>query len=336
MLTRSLGLWISVFIQQVCLATPNVCDVVNTPQFTSEVGLTVKFAWCPSPFPWPPWPCAHVSYNLPKYFIEVVNHPKQTMFGKLPGVRIQLLSMKPGFPFAAEDDSGSYSYHAHALHVPFSQWAFSGMACGGGAPDLFCFAAASEHLGHHWRSGAGDMKQAQLLAWAASPKSCFLMGAAVSTTGQWGITGGGIDPMCSTNFPQFLPVFPPTDAPVCTGWGQHLPRTGTVTSSDQTTASLLVASRIKSIAADVFRSVSSSLSDKWQMIYPQASAGFREGQNTAFLRIRGVNELGRLRGRFSKFLYAIWQRHSCTVDAASGGLTKIWLASIKAACRGMK
>ena len=314
---------------------PNVCDVVNAPQFESEFALTVTYAMCPSPPPLPPWPCAHVNYNLPKYFIEVVNQPKQSLFSALPGVATQMAAVTDILPFAAEDDSGAYSYHAHALHVPFTQWAFSGMPCGGGLPDLFCFSAASEHLGSNWRTGAADLKQPQVLAWALSPKACMLKGAAVSTTGDWGVTGGGLSAMCSSSLAAALPFYPPTDAPVCTGWGQHLPRSGTVTSSDQTTASLVIASRIKSIGSDVFHSIASNHSDKWQMIYPQTSSSFKEGQNIALLRLKQVNEIGRLRGRLNKYLYAIWQQSSCTVEAPRGAMAHAWLAGVKAACGGM-
>ncbi|MFK7824488.1 MAG: TraU family protein [Oligoflexales bacterium] len=313
---------------------PNVCDVVNTPLFSREFGLRVKFAMCPSPFPLPPWPCAHVSYNLPKYFIEVVNHPRETMFYGLPGVNFQLKRMGGWLPFAAESDNGAFSYHAHVINVPFTQEVFAGLPCGGGVPDLFCFSAASEHLSSNWRTGFADMWHPQFKAWAASPKACLLKGAASSATGHWGVTGGGIEPMCSNPWMGRMWKYPPTDAPVCTGWGIHLPRTGTTISSDQTTASLMIASRIKSLGGDVFRSVSSNWSDKWQMIYPQLSSSFKEGQNIAVLRVNAVNELGRFSGKPTKFLYVVWQRSNCTIDAGTGGLAYLWLAGIKAACRG--
>ena len=314
---------------------PNVCDVVETPHFERELGLSVRNAWCPSSPPWPPWPCSHVSYNVPRYFIEVVNHPKETMFSGLPGVRFQLRGMRDIAPFAAEDSTGAFSYHAHAIHVPFTWVAFAGMPCGGALPDLTCFSAASEHLGSRWNSGYPDMVQPQVLFWAPKPAACLKKGAAMSVTGQWGMTGGGIEPMCSFKLPWWIRRYPPTDAPVCTGWGQHLPRSGTVTSSDQTTASLVIASRIKSIAGDVYRSVGSNPTDKWQMIYPQVSSSFREGQNIGYLRLMQVNEVGRLGGKFTKFLYVIWQQTTCTVDRITGNLSKVWIKGVKAACKGL-
>ena len=323
------------FYSMRAMAFPHICDVVNTSQFEGEVDLDVEYDMCPSPFPLPPWPCAHVSYYLPKYFIEVVNHPRKTMFSGLWGVDFQLRFMNPGI-FAAEADNGSYSYHAHAIHIPFAQEVLAGMACGGGIPDLFCFSAASEHLGHNWRTGWADRKQPLFLAWASNPKMCLKKGIAVSATGQWALTDGGIEPMCSNSWIGKLPVYPPTDAPVCTGWGIHFPRTGTVTSSDQTTASLLIASRIKSIGGSVFRSISSTPSDKWQMFYPHVTSSFKEGQNIAWLRGRGVNDIGRLRGRLDKYLYIVWQQQRCTVDAVTGTVSKGWVRLVKQACKGFK
>ncbi|MFK7826809.1 MAG: hypothetical protein AB8G05_21885 [Oligoflexales bacterium] len=297
MLLKFLAMWLLSTSVVLAVDFPNVCDVVNAPQFKRELNLQVRHAMCPSPFPYPPWPCSHISYNLPKYFIEVVNHPGESMFSQLPGVNLQLILMNDRLPFAAEDSQGSYSYHAHIINVPFSQLIFSGLPCGGGVPDLFCFSAASEHLGSNWKTGFADLWQPQFKAWLPSPKSCLMKGSASSATGQWGVTGGGIEPMCSNAWVGRLWRYPPSDSPVCTGWGVHFPRTGTTTSSDQTTASLMIASRIKSLGGDVFRSVSSNWTDKWQMLYPQSTSSFKEGQNIATLRANSVNEIGRISGR---------------------------------------
>ncbi|MFK7823629.1 MAG: hypothetical protein AB8G05_05705 [Oligoflexales bacterium] len=313
---------------------PNACDVVNTMQFEQEMNLRVRYSWCPSPWPLPPWPCAHVSYNLPKYFIEVVHHPGETMFGSLPFAKWQIAPYSSPIGFSAVDDHGAYSYHAHVINVPLSQVAFGALPCGGGVPDLLCFSAASEHLGSNWQTGVADKLQTQFLAWAPRPKACLTKGSAVGLTGQWGVTGGGIEFSCSHPFAAWLPRYPPTDAPVCTAWGIHFPRTGIATSSDTTTAALLVASRIKSIGSDVFRSVNSNLTDKWQMIYPHSTSSFREGQSIPWLRVRGVNEAGRLSGKPDKFLFVVWQKSKCTVDAARGSISHIWKSAVKAACKG--
>ena len=316
------------------LSFPNACDVVNTSQFEQEMDLKVKYSWCPSPWPLPTWPCAHVSYNLPRYFIEVVNHPGETLFGALPFAKWQIAPYRSIRGFSAVDDNGAYSYQAHVINVPLSQLAFSGLPCGGGIPDLMCFSAASEHLGSNWLTGIADKSQAQFLAWAPRPKACLTKGAAVGLTGQWGVSGGGLEFSCSHPFAAWIPRYPPTDAPVCTAWGIHFPRTGIVTSSDTTTAALLVASRIKSIGSDVFRSVNSNLSDKWQMIYPHSTSSFKEGQSISWLRGIGVNEAGRLAGKPTKFLFVVWQQSRCTVGAARGSVSHLWKNTIKAACRG--
>ena len=314
------------------ISFPNICDVVNTSSFREELDLSFEPTLCG----WPvPRPCLKFSYWIPKYFIEVVNSPKDSMFSGHPVANLQLQSASAlPIPFGAEDDDGSYSYHAHVINVPLAPALLSPMPCQGGMQGLGCFAAMSEHLGTNWKTGHADMKQPHYLLWGMSPKACLLKGAAVGITGQWGVTGGGIEGMCSNELLGKLPWYPPTDAPVCTGWGIHFPRTGTVTSSDQTTASLLVASRIKSIGGDVFRSVSSNFNEKWQMMYPQTSSSFKEGQNVAYLRTKMVNETGRLKGRPSKFLYLIWHKVSCTRDMAWLPAAYVWLAGLQAVCKG--
>ena len=313
------------------MAFPNICDVVNTPAFLSEFDLQFKPSMCG----WPvPRPCVDVSYNVPRYFIEVVGNPKETMFGALPGTVAQL-ALTVGSPmYAAEDDNGSYSFHAHMLHVPFSQWAMAGMPCGGGMPDLFCFSAMSEHLTPSWQTGSADAWQPEFLAWGLAPKACLLKGAAHSAIGGSLPAGAGASPICSFNM-GWLAKYPPTTQPICTGWGIHFPRTGTVTSSDQLTASLVVASRIRSIGAEVFQSVAIRPTDKWQMIYPQTSTGFREGQNVALLTVKGVGEIGRLQGRIKNYLYAVWGQESCTRDLPWVAEAHAWLAAVQAACKAV-
>ena len=308
---------------------PNICSVVNTPYFDQSMELTYHQSMCGHPVP---RPCIHFSYYVPKYFIEVVGNPKETFFGALPGVKVQMQFLPPGLPFAAEDDFESYSYHAHTINIPFAQWAFNELPCGDALPDVFCFSAMSEHLGSHWRTGAADLWQPAFQAWALSPQTCLVKGAITSATG--GSVGGvgASSPLCSFAI-DWLARYPPSAQPVCTGWGIHFPRTGTVTSSDQTTASLVIASRIRSIGAEVFQSVFISPDEKWQMISPQASSCFREGQNIGILAMKGVNELGRLKGNFNNYLYAVWQRTSCTRDVPWLVTTKLWINGLKAVCK---
>ncbi len=309
---------------------PNVCTVVNTPTFPGLLELSIAPTICPGI---PPRPCAHFSYYVPKYFIEVVANPAESFFSAIPGVGVQIGTLIDRIPYGVEANSGSYSSHAHVLNVPLSEWAFEEFPCGGASQDYYCLSAMSEHLGIHWKSGSPDMWQPTFQAWAISPKACILKGAAESLAGSGSSGRGGGNIPCSRRM-DWLVKYPPTSQPICTGWGIHFPRGGTVTSSDQTTASLVIASRIKSLGAEVFHSVSISPDEKWQMIYPNPSAGFREGQNIAAVWGLGANELGRLRGTFKNYLYVIWQRVSCTKDIPYVAFTKAWLAALQAICKG--
>lgn len=243
----------------------------------------------------------------------------------------QLGSTRAQAPFATEDDQESYAFHAHTLRIPFSQWAFDELPCGGGAPDLFCFSTMSEHLGSNWSTGAADLFQPKFLAWSTTPKTCLLAGAATSLIGERLVPAGSDSSICSVPL-EGLPRYPPSLQPVCTGWGIHFPRSGVVTSSDQNTASLVIASRIRSIGAEVLQGVSITSDEKWQMILPQQSACFREGENIGFLGIKGVGEIGRLTGNFRNYLYAVWQKKRCVRDIPWIVFIRTWLQGIKSAC----
>lgn len=307
---------------------PNVCDVVKTSQFRNLVNLRHKYRTCGYPIP---RPCVEISYQYPRHFIEVVGGYKKTYFRSLPFVGSQLsFSRLPGLT-GVDNDSGSFSFNAHVIRIPFANGVFAGLPCSKPPPDLFCLSVASEHLGLNWRTGSADLWQPKFQAWSVSPKACLLKGAATSIHGSY-LGGVGQDVgTCSLPI-DWLPKYPPSNQPVCTGWGVHFPRSGTVTSSDATTASLVVASRIKSLGSEVFQSVRSAHHETWQMIYPHASAGFKEGQNIAFLRARQVHEAGRLRGRTQGYLYAIWEPTRCTVDIPWILQSRIWLEGLDKVC----
>ena len=312
--------------------TPNICTLVRSPQFRSILEFRYENDVCGWPFP---RPCVRFSYYVPKYFIEVVGNAKKTFFDALPGVQVQNSLIKSEPPMGVDDDMGAYSSHAHVIRVPFASLALSGLPCGGALQDLFCFTAMSEHLGSSWKSGLPDMWHPHYLAWSTAPKACLLKGAATSTVGNI-IGSAGIDSSTCSWTRSWMSRYPPSTYPVCTGWGIHFPRTGTVTSSDSTTASLMIASRIKSLATEVFQGFQGPADEKWQMVYPQLSAGFREGQNTALLRVKAVSEFGRLRGRPNDFLYSVNQKVSCKQDMPWVVSSEIWLNAIKFACEGME
>lgn len=316
----------------VALSLPTVCSVINTPAFDS----CLHFTTTPTTCGYPPRPCVNFSYYVPQFYIEVVSNPGESFFAALPGSQSQLSALTDRVPFAAEDDSGAYSFHAHTVNVPFVSASFNFLPCGGTPEELLCFGAMSEHLGRLWKTGEADLKQAQFLAWSAAPKACLVAGAAMSLAGGSYPTGYPTYPSCSTDRSSTT-TFPPSGQPVCTGWGIHFPRYGTVTNADQTTASLVIASRIKSLGSEVFQAVPSSANEKWQMIHPQPSACFREGENVAFLRIKQVAELGRLQSMETKnYLYVVWKHVSCTKDMPYVATAQAGLQAMRLACRGLE
>lgn len=314
-------------------AFPTVCSVVNSPHFLGCLELKKTPSMCGSP----PRPCVHYTYYVPQYFIEVVNNPRESFFTTMPGAAKQLAALKDVIPFGAEEDSGAYTFHAHTLNVPFTRWAFYGMPCGGTSWDNMCFTSMSEHLGSNWKTGAADLLQPAWLAWSAAPKACLIKGAVTSTVGSSTPTGyPAYGFMCSTDR-SLLTKYPPSNQPVCSGWGIAFPRYGTVTNSDQLTASLMVASRMRSLGSEVFQSVPTFPDEKWQMITPQSNSCFREGQNVSILQAKGVGEIGRLlSGKFKNYLYVVWKRVGCTRDVHTIPSTLAWPGMMQVSCRGIE
>jgi len=320
------------WVGHVFASFPTICSVVNSPSFRSCLSLHTSISMCG----FPPRPCVHFSYNLPQYYTEVVSNPGESFFSSLPGAAVQLETIKDIIPFGAEDDAGAYSFHSHTANVPFNMLATSGLPCGGALIDNLCLSSMSEHLGNLWKTGVGDLLQPAWLAWSVAPKACLIKGAISSATGEGRPTGYPYLPLCSMER-SWMKRFPPSATPVCNGWGILMPRYGTVTSSDQTTASLVIASRMRSLGSEVFQSVPTFFGEKMQMIYPQSSSCFREGQNVGILRAKGVSELGRIfNGKIKNYLYVTWRQVSCTRDIPYIASTHAWLAALQAACRGVK
>ena len=142
--------------------------------------------------------------------------------------------------------------------------------------------------------------------------------------------------MCSTPR-DFIPKYPPSQEPVCTGWGQLIPRCGFVESESTVNASLLAGAKFKSLATEVFKTTPSYPDELWQMIYPNSSGAFRRGQNLGYVSLKFANERGRMNPTKSKgFLYAHWHRVSCcrSLDSALN-LVGIMLF-MKSVCAGMR
>jgi hypothetical protein len=316
----------------VAKAFPNVCDVVNQPAFSQCMSYGVGSCMCSGP---PPRPCASLTYYVPETFIEVTSDRTSSKFKDLPGAAVQLASVANlGLPFGTEG-SDFAAFQARTLPVPFSAAIFGRLPCFNNLMENVCFGAMSEHLGASWSTGAADRLQPNFLAWAANPKACLTVGAAKSVVGgaEGGYSAGS--PACSTPRP-FIPTYPPSPHGACTGWGVFYPRVGVYDGPSQTTASLMVASRMKSLSTEVFQSAPSSFDERWQMVYPSPSQCFREGQNAGFTETAGfVNDRGRLLGRPKDYLYVTWRRVSCCRDYTDAAVSMAIISSLKAACAGL-
>lgn len=311
---------------------PNVCTVVNSPAFDGCTALTMT----PSVCGFPPRPCVNISYNIPSYFIEVLNNPGETYFSGYGSTSSQLAASLDMMPTVVEEDNGAYSFQAHSLTIPFVMPTYATLPCGGAPVENYCFGAMSEHIATHWRTGLGDRLQPNYLAWLAAPKACLLAGAGSSVTGGTMPAPYPHGPMCSFSR-EGVTSYPPASQMACNGWGTFYPRYQTVTSSDQTTASLQIAARFKSLANSVFNAMPSGGLEMMQMIYPTKTACFTEGQNVGFLRGMLVNEAGNLMTPLKRnYLYAIWRRTSCRVDAYHSATTPMTIQAIRAACAGFQ
>lgn len=315
-------------------AFPNVCTVLKSSESSSCMNFSVGMCMCGWPIP---RPCANFSYYVPTSFVEVMPEPKSSFFGNMPGAATQLATLgSMPIPYAAESDYDTQAFQAHVTSVPFTMIPFQTLPCGGGTIDRLCFEGMSEHLGSNWTTGSADMLQPNFLAWSLSPKGCLLKGAAMSAGGESG--GGGMPAFPSCSIPMsWLPKYPPSTHSACTGWGTFYPRTGIYGGPAQTTGALMVAARMKSLANEVFRTTPSSGDEIWQMIYPQSSSCFREGQNVGILdATKNVREIGRLTsGKLTGYLFTVWSKVSCCRDLALVPEAYAALAAMNLACQGL-
>jgi len=309
---------------------PNICSVVKTEDFSSCMEFKVSSCTCG----YPPHPCAQFSYYVPSSFVEVHPNPGETFFGDLPAARGQLSSLAAtALPYGAEGDTDTQSFQAHTLAIPLASTVMGQLPCSSQFRDTTCFESMSEHLGPKWTTGAADQFQPNFLAWMASPKACLMAGAAMSIAGGDPGSFGGSGTMCSV--PMSMERYPPSAHFACNGWGVFYPRVGVYSGPSQTAGALMVAARMKSIASEVFQSTPSSPGDKWQMITPQSSSCFREGENVLPLEtFKRATEYRRLAGAPPKgFLFAIWQPVSCCKEYSEVPTSQAVLAAIKAACQ---
>lgn len=321
-----------VFTATAAQGFPNICSVVKSTDFATCMEFKVSACTCG----FPPRPCAQFNYYIPTSFVEVHPNPGETFFSELPAARAQLSTLAPiqRIPFGAEADDDTQSFQAHTLAIPMASTIMQGLPCGASFRDKTCFESMSEHLGPNWSTGASDKLQPNFLAWLASPKACLLAGAARSIAGIGPTDYKPGKGTCSVPIP--LPQFPPSSHEACNGWGTFYPRTGSYTGPSQTAGALMVAVRMKSLASEVFESTPTVPGEKWQMITPQSSSCFREGENLAPLEtFKRATELGRLAGNARKgFLFAVWQPVSCCRDLGYVPASQAVLTAIKAACAG--
>jgi hypothetical protein len=312
---------------------PSVCSVVKSAEFSSCLGLKVGACMCG----WPtPRPCAKFSYYVPQTFIEVMPDARQTHFGAMPGAAAQMATVSSGLiPYGAEGDGDTQSFHAHTVAVPFASIPFALLPCGGTRIERSCFDGMSEHVGSSWSTGSGDLLQPQFLAWAASPKACLIKGALMSTTGGE-LTYSPESPACSVPL-GMIPKFPPSQHSACNGWGSFYPRTGIYNGGSQMAGALMVASRMKSLSSELFHSTPSSIDELWQMVSPQSSSCFREGQNVGVLEaLKGVREERRLlSGKMKGYLFTVWSKVSCCRDLAEVPKVMAAIGVLVGTCAGV-
>lgn len=329
--TTAAGLFFLLF-SPLAMGFPNVCSVVKTKEFNSCMNFRYSLSMCGWPIP---RPCAHFSYYVPQTFIEVTPKVGDSHFSTLPGAALQLADTPFLPPFGMEGDDDTQSYHARTISVPLAQIPFRALPCGGTRLPKLCFDGMSEHIASHWSTGVGDKYQPNFLAWSLSPKACLIKGAVSSATGGTDTSFSSDSPMCSIPLPTV--PFPPSTHSACNGWGVFYPRMGSYNGPASLTGALMIASRMKSLSSEVFRSSPSSFGEKWQMISPGSSSCFNEGQNIGLLEsIKHVREIGRLKsGRLSGHLFVVWKPVSCTRDLPYIASSKAALATMKPICQGL-
>ena len=313
-------------------AFPNVCTVLKSSEARSCLNFQVGVCMCG----WPvPRPCANFSYYVPETFVEVMPEPRSSYFGALPGAAVQLATLGES-PYGAESDEDTHSFQSHTLTVPLLTIPYALLPCGITSFERTCFESMSEHLGKNWDTGSADLLQPKFLAWSASPKACLAAGAASSLAGTPEAVFSPAVPSCSVPL-SFLPVYPPSSHSACNGWGTFYPRYSTYTGGSQTAGALMVGSRMKSLASEVFHTTGSSPDEFWQMIFPQSSSCFREGQNVGVLEtVKNVRETERLvNGKMKGYLFTVWHKVSCCRDLAFVPEAYAAIEAAMAVCQGL-
>lgn len=308
---------------------PNVCSVLKTGEFSSCLDFQVGACMCG----FPPRPCAQISYYVPQTFLEVWPNPGDSFFKRHPAA-FQLGRHSWGLPFGTEDDNATFSFHAHSIAVPLTGASFSGLTCGGARMDKPCFDLMSEDIGD-WKTGKADLLQPSFLAWQLAPKACIIKGAAE------GLTGGNLTPSIGIDsggcsYPLPLPKYPPSPRDACNSWGIFYPRYGVYQGASQSGAALMIAARLKSIGSEVTLTVPGDRDERWQMLYPQSSSCFKEGQSLGWLEsLKGLREEQRLLGKLTGYLFVVWKRVSCCRDIPEAPANYLAIQALRLACQAV-
>ncbi len=98
----------------------------------------------------------------------------------------------------------------------------------------------------------------------------------------------------------------------------------------------MVAARLKSVGSEVMSTVPGSVDEHWQMLYPQGSSCFREGQSLGVLEtIKGLREEQRMLGKLTGYLFVVWKRVSCCKDIAEAPAAYIAIQALRLACEAV-
>ncbi|MGK5084523.1 type IV secretion system DNA-binding domain-containing protein [Bdellovibrionota bacterium FG-1] len=330
------GLMLMTGLAQADILFPNVCSVVRASQFNSCLGFNVGACMCGWPIP---RPCAQISYYVPQTFFEVWPNSTGTFFDQHPaGAQLALHKVSSAVPFGVEDDNGTFAFQARSIAVPLGAATLSTLPCQGARMDMPCFDLMSEDLGAQWRMGTADSLQPAFLAWSLSPKACILKGAAEGLvsgiTPSLGSGGGGSAGGCS--FPLPLPKYPPSPREACNGWGIFFPRYGVYHGASRAGAALMIAARLKSLGTEVSHTIPSDPDEIWQMLYPQSSSCFKEGQNLGALETwKGVREEKRMFGKPNGYLFTVWKKVSCCRDMPLAAAAAIEIEALQVACQAV-
>jgi hypothetical protein len=94
---------------------------------------------------------------------------------------------------------------------------------------------------------------------------------------------------------------------------------------------------MKSLGNEIFHTTPNSIDEEWQMITPQSSSCFKEGQNVAILETaKQVREEKRITtGKYSGFLFTVWSKVSCCRDLAEIPTSLAAIEAMNLTCQGL-